>query len=119
MKSVYESVQDIDLFIGGVTEHPMPGAVLGPTFANIFAHQFTNLRRTDRYFYNFNVNQPTGFSSGMIKYSKKILYTLTIGDSFPATYDHVHVHLGFYQVNWQKFKKFLWRESFATTATAP
>ena len=64
MKSVYESVYDIDLFIGGVTEYPMPDAALGPTFANIFAYQFSNLRRTDRFFYNFNINQPTGFSSG-------------------------------------------------------
>lgn len=61
MKYVYESYE-IDQFIGGVTEYP---AVLGSTFANIFANQFTNLRWTDRYFYN--VNQPIGFSSGEIK----------------------------------------------------
>jgi peroxidase len=71
MKSVYESVEDIDLFIGGVTEYPMPDAVLGPTFANIFAHQFSNLRRTDRYFYNFFVDGRWGFSSGRIKYPMK------------------------------------------------
>jgi peroxidase len=64
MKFVYESVYDIDLFIGGVTEYPMPDAVLGPTFANIFAFQFSNLRRSDRFFYKFNVDQPTGFRSG-------------------------------------------------------
>jgi peroxidase len=63
MKSVYESVYDIDLFIGGVTEYPMPDAVLGPTFANIFAYQFSNLRLSDRFFYNF-IDQPTGFHSG-------------------------------------------------------
>jgi peroxidase len=66
MKSVYESVYDIDLFIGGVTEYPMPDAVLGPTFANIFAYQFSNLRRTDRFFYTFNINQATGFRSGIL-----------------------------------------------------
>jgi peroxidase len=42
MISVYESVHDIDLFIVGVTEYPMPDAVFGPTIANIFAHRFTN-----------------------------------------------------------------------------
>jgi peroxidase len=72
MKFVYESVYDIDLFIGGVTEYPMPDAVLGPTFANIFAYQFSNLRRSDRFFYKFNVDQPTGFRSGtIIKCPKK------------------------------------------------
>ena len=87
MKSVYESVYDIDLFIGGVTEYPMPDAALGPTFANIFAYQFSNLRRTDRFFYNFNINQPTGFSSGNS--------SLILSDSFLAKYDDIFI-LGFY-----------------------
>nr|CAH0110196.1 unnamed protein product [Daphnia galeata] len=63
MKSVYESVYDVDLYIGGVTEKPLPNAELGPTFAGIFALQFLNLKRTDRFFYTNNIDQPTGFSS--------------------------------------------------------
>ncbi|XP_046656130.1 chorion peroxidase-like [Daphnia pulicaria] len=85
MKSVYESVEDIDLFIGGVTEYPMPDAVLGPTFANIFAHQFSNLRRTDRYFYNFFVNQPTGFSSGQLAEIQKVSLARIICDNSDGT----------------------------------
>ncbi len=71
MKSVYESVQDVDLVIGGVTEYPMSDDVLGPTFANIFPHQFLNMRRSDLFFYNFNVDQPTGFRSSIMKWPKK------------------------------------------------
>jgi peroxidase len=92
MKSVYESVQDIDLFIGGVTEYPMPDAVLGPTFANIFAYQFSNLRRSDRFFYKFNVDQPTSFRSGtIIKCPKKwnliwLSQTVVLLKFFPNTF---------------------------------
>ena len=39
-------------------------------------------------------------------------------DSFLAKYDDIFI-LGFYQVNWQEFKKFPWRGSFATTVMAP
>lgn len=46
------------MFIGGVTENPLRDAVLGPTFAGIFALQFVNLKRADRFFYTSNIGQP-------------------------------------------------------------
>lgn len=55
MKNVYAHPRDIDLFVGGVSEKPLPKAVLGPTFASMFALQFVNLRRADRFFYSFNL----------------------------------------------------------------
>lgn len=50
-KKVYGSPKDIDLYIGGVTENHIPGALLVPTFGNIIAMQFENLKRSDRFFY--------------------------------------------------------------------
>ncbi len=76
MKSVYESVDDVDLYIGGVTEKPLPNAELGPTFAGIFALQFLNLKRTDRFFYTHNIDKPTGFSSSINKHKRMILSIL-------------------------------------------
>ena len=32
MKEVYESVDDVDLFMGGISETPAPGSIVGPTF---------------------------------------------------------------------------------------
>uniref|UniRef100_A0A0P5ACT7 Double oxidase: two peroxidase domains n=1 Tax=Daphnia magna TaxID=35525 RepID=A0A0P5ACT7_9CRUS len=61
LKAVYESVEDIDLYIGGVTEKPLPGAAVGPTFAHIIAQQFNNLRWTDRFFYA-NSGHPVSFT---------------------------------------------------------
>ena len=56
------NVDDIDLFAGGVSENPLKGAVVGPTFACIIAATFRNLRQGDRYWYE---NKQAGFTSGL------------------------------------------------------
>jgi len=48
---IYVHPQDIDLWSGGVSERPLPGAMVGPTFACIIASQFSNARRGDRFWY--------------------------------------------------------------------
>ncbi|RXG60218.1 hypothetical protein Avbf_11234 [Armadillidium vulgare] len=63
IQRVYRSVDDIDLWIGGITERPVRNGVLGPTFANIVGSQFQESMNGDRYFYDMG-NQAGSFTPG-------------------------------------------------------
>jgi len=58
-QTVYGSIGNVDLFMGGLAEKHAPGAVVGPTFQAIIADQFEALRSGDRFFWlNQGFNQP-------------------------------------------------------------
>ena len=60
---MYRRLEDVDLFIGGISEKPVSGAVLGPTFQCIIGDQFRRLRLGDRFWYE-EPSQRGSFSEG-------------------------------------------------------
>ena len=48
LQSVYQSIFDIDLYIGGISEKRVPGAMVGPVFQCIMGEQFFATRYGDR-----------------------------------------------------------------------
>ena len=60
---VYDNVEDIDLWIGGLAEMPIEGALLGPTIGAIVSDQFARLRDFDRFFYEDQLEDENSFLS--------------------------------------------------------
>ncbi len=51
LETAYQSVEDIDLWVGGLAEDPLPDSHLGEVFSIIVISQFEALRDGDRYWY--------------------------------------------------------------------
>jgi peroxidase len=63
LSQVYSSVNDIDLYVGGLLELAVNGGNVGPTFSCIIAENFAQLKKSDRFFYE-NGGQLNSFTSG-------------------------------------------------------
>ena len=51
LAAVYASPDDVDVWVGGLAEDHVPGALVGPTFFAILRDQFERLRDGDRFWY--------------------------------------------------------------------
>lgn len=66
LKQIYRSVDDVDLFVGGMLETPVNDALVGPTFVCIIGDQFVRLKKADRFFYDLS-SQLHSFSESIGK----------------------------------------------------
>lgn len=88
----YRSVHDIDLFVGGISERPVVGGIVGPTFACIIAQQFSNLRKGDRFWYE-NSNLPNSFTLFQLNSLRRVSFSQIICRSLGGGTLQPHIFL--------------------------
>jgi len=72
LKSVYSSVDDVDLFVGGFMELARGDAIVGPTFKCILGDQFARLKLGDRFFYDLGAEaNGTAFTPAQLQEIRK------------------------------------------------
>ncbi|XP_063825039.1 heme peroxidase 2 [Ostrinia nubilalis] len=86
LKRIYPTVDDIDLFPGGMSERPLQGGLVGPTFACIIAIQFRQLRKCDRYWYE-NDNTAARFTEHQLAEIRKSTLSKVLCENFDVPGD--------------------------------
>lgn len=93
LQSLYGVTENIDLWVGGVTEKRTADALMGPTLACIIADQFKRLRDGDRFWYE---NEEM-FSKAQLRQIKKVTLSKIIctnGDDIDRIQRDIFVYHG-------------------------
>ena len=77
LDELYGSVENSDLWVTGLAEDHIPGAMVGPTFHCIFKRQFSRLRDGDRFWYE----RPGVFTAEQLAELKKVTLSRVICDN--------------------------------------
>uniref|UniRef100_T1KSA2 Uncharacterized protein n=1 Tax=Tetranychus urticae TaxID=32264 RepID=T1KSA2_TETUR len=80
LKKIYEHVDDIDLFTGGISESPLHGGSVGPTFGCILGIQFRRLKQCDRFWHETS-NPFIRFTEAQLTEIRKISLAKVICDN--------------------------------------
>ncbi len=83
LASAYASVDDVDLWVGGLAEDRRPRSHLGPLFHALLVEQFTALRDGDRFWYQRALSRREIEQLEAIRLSDVIRRNTSIGDELP------------------------------------
>ncbi|GFG31758.1 hypothetical protein Cfor_04198 [Coptotermes formosanus] len=86
-QQVYEHPDDVDLWSAGISERPIPGSLVGPTFSCIIAQTFRNLRRGDR-FWTITGDQTSEALSAAVRRKRQLADCTSVCDGL-ARLPHV------------------------------
>lgn len=86
LKKLYRHVDDIDLFIGLISERPLKGAVAGFTSGCIIAKQFSDYIHGDRFWYDNGHDKTTRFTMTQLYEIKKITMARIVCDNSNVKY---------------------------------
>lgn len=92
IQSGYRSVDDIDLFVGGLAERPVVGGLVGPVFACIIAQQFSNLRKGDRFWYE-NGGFESSFTPAQLQSIRQVSFAQVVCRALGAGTLQPHIFL--------------------------
>jgi hypothetical protein len=81
LKELFGTVDNIDVFVGGLAEDPVNGSMLGELFHNVVVDQFVRIRDGDQYWYEDRLSQE------QLDYVKE----LQLSDLIAANTDITHI----------------------------
>ncbi|XP_064094186.1 peroxidasin homolog pxn-2-like isoform X2 [Macrobrachium nipponense] len=82
LQEVYSDLEDVDLYIGGVSEQPFLDGILGPTFSCIIADQFLRMKKGDRFWYEYK-GSPGAFTAAQLKELHKVTLARILCNNIP------------------------------------
>jgi len=81
LRELYENVYDIPLYVGGISEIPVKGGIVGVTFAHFIGKQYRDLKYGDNHFYSFGHNDRIKFKPEQLREIKKISMARVLCDN--------------------------------------
>ena len=82
LAKVYRHPNDMDLWVGGLLEKAVSDGIVGLTFAEILADQFSRFKTGDRYFYEYNSHiNPGAFTVDQLDEIRKVTMARLLCDN--------------------------------------
>ncbi|XP_058466995.1 chorion peroxidase-like [Malaya genurostris] len=96
LAQVYESPDDIDLWIGGLLEPPVADGLVGETFSNLIAEQLARLKYGDRFYYTESPeNNPSAFTAAQLEQIGRVTLASVICANVDERVDFYQAPLAF------------------------
>jgi len=80
LEKLYASPDDVDFFVGGMSEKPVKPGLLGWTFLCVVGDQFARVKKGDRFFYDLG-GQPSSFTPPQLQQIRRASWARILCDN--------------------------------------